>query len=247
MKSWESCLVGAKALADERRLPADQALQQDQLGVCVVDHRGAHDHLRRARRHDVARLVVVRGAHGLARGGIAGRLQRRLAVAGADVPALRLRLHVPPRAPYSHHPPPCPKASGTRGTSRAPLRRFLLESIYPATETGISASLGQECSNCQPCCASSRRRNACSSSEDGVATHVAGNCIRKLDATTTHSPIAETAPSAILRPCSHNAPSFRYTGTPNWRYAATAGARPHGSQRRRLPGARRRGAISANG
>ena len=49
--------------------------------------------------------------------------------------------------------------------------------------------MGQEWSNCQPCCASRRSRNASSRSREGTATHFAGNCSRKLDATTAHSPI----------------------------------------------------------
>src|SRR5688572_14178988 len=52
-------IVRTEALADERRLPADDAFKQDQLGIGVVDHRRLHHHLRRAGRHDVARRLMV--------------------------------------------------------------------------------------------------------------------------------------------------------------------------------------------
>src|SRR5258705_7945567 len=105
-KSWESCrprLVRPNTLTNERRLPADQALEQDQLGVGVVEHRRAHDHLRCARRHDVTRLLVVRSAHGFARARIADRLERHLAIARADIGAVLLGLDVHTRAADADH------------------------------------------------------------------------------------------------------------------------------------------------
>ncbi len=63
----------------------------------------------------------------------------------------------------------------------------------------ISGSVSQEWSNSQPCCASRRWRNACSSSKDGVATQLPGKRIRKLEAITAHSPSA----SARLRAMSY--------------------------------------------
>jgi hypothetical protein len=84
------------------------------------------------------------------------------------------------------------------------------------------------------------------SSSDGVATQLPGKRIRKLEAMTAHSPITATRLCAMSRPCRKSS-SFRYAGTPNWRYVATAAARPHDSQRRRSPGANLSGTISANG
>jgi valyl-tRNA synthetase len=67
----------------EGRPAADEVLQHRQLRVGVIDHRRTHDHLRRAHAHHVARLLVMLGAHRLARGGIHYRRDLHLAVAGA--------------------------------------------------------------------------------------------------------------------------------------------------------------------
>src|SRR6185295_2070820 len=90
------------------------------------------------------------------------------------------------------------KAGGIRG--------YAGEGKRAASETA-SRSLGQEESKLQPCCASRRRRKACSSSKLGVATQLSGKRIRKLDAMTAQSPIATTLLAAMSRPCRKISPS----------------------------------------
>src|SRR5262249_35021102 len=88
---------------------------------------------------------------------------------------------------------------------------------HAETRSRRSCAAGHEWSNCQPCCAWSRVRNASSISADGVTTHLAGKRARKLDATSTHSPIACTRASPMQRPCSQRPSCSKYAGTSNWR------------------------------
>src|SRR5512147_2267966 len=85
----------------ERRGASHQALDQRQLQVGVVDERRRLDAPRGARLEHVARRVVVPGHDALPDVRVVRRRDVGLAIAGADVRALGLRLHVQARAAYA--------------------------------------------------------------------------------------------------------------------------------------------------